>query len=142
MRSLISLCFIISSFSLYSQTKLEQIYGNEKTLTTNNENFVKQNPEFTWNGTNHRIAVSKTSQLFENNVRESIAYFSAKGKLVRLDAWLYNKGDDGPLTEANFTAKYKALIKQLSEHFKVEVKKSGMDGATRSTAYIFPINRD
>ena len=116
MRSLILLCFIFGSLPLLAQTKLEKIYANEKILTTKNEAFVKEHPEYKWNGTNHRIAVSKSSQLFGQYVRESIAYFSAKGKLVRLDAWIYNKGDDGPLTEEKFTAKYHALIKQLSEY--------------------------
>ena len=139
MKSLALFLLFVGS-TLFAQTPLESIYGNPETVNLKSENFTKSYPEFNWNGTNHRIAVSKSSQLFGGFVRESIAYFSAKGNLVRFDAWVYNRGDDGILNQAKFEEKYNALIQKLSSHFKVDPKKSRSDGATRSTAYIFQVS--
>jgi hypothetical protein len=116
---------------------LEEMYKSEKTKEITSSSFVDQFKPFKWGGTNKRVAVSTTSKLFDHPIRESIAYFSAEGKLVRLDAWYYNRGDDGDMSEENFEAKYEGILFELEKYFGVKPKKTGIDGATRSTAYSF-----
>jgi len=105
----------------------------------NAEQFTSTYNKFKWGGTSKRVAVSKSSILFESKARESIAYFNAEGKLVRLDAWLYNRGDDGEMPQKKFEAFYAKVIADLTVKFKVKPKKSGISGATRSTAYTFTL---
>jgi hypothetical protein len=136
----ILLASLFMSLQLFAETPLESIYGDANTVNIKSVAFTKTYPEFGWNGTNHRIAVSKSSKLFGGFVRESIAYFSAHGNLVRLDAWIYNRGDDGILDQTKFEQKYNALIQKLSTHFNTAPKKNRSDGATRSTAYIFQVS--
>ena len=120
---------------------LEALFTDPKILEVKPESLLQMNESFQWQGANKRIAISKKSTFLEHKVGESIAYFSATGKFRRLDAWLYNKGDDGPILKDDFKEKYMSLLSELSKYFGVKAKKTGIDGATRSMAYVFTLGR-
>ena len=118
---------------------LEAMYKPEIKKVTASE-FVSKYSAFKWGGANKRVAMSRKSSLFDYKVRESIAYFNAEGEFQRLDAWIYNRGDDGNMSQEKFEALYEKLLGQLTDYFKVKPKKSGVSGATRSTAYTFKVS--
>ena len=138
MRLILRLCITLFSASLCAGD-LEDMYKNEETILLTAETFSEKYGKFKWGGKNQRIAMSKSSTLFEHKIRESIAYFSAKGRLKRLDAWIYNRGDDGDMTKKEFEKKYKKLIGELSTYFESKPKRTGIDGVTRSMAYVFTL---
>jgi hypothetical protein len=121
---------------------LEALYNSDaKSLSA--EKFVSTYPQFKWGGANKRIAMTRGSTLFSHRVREGIGYFNSTGKLTRLDSWVYNRGDDGNMSKDNFEKKYNSLLVELGSFFKTKPKKSGISGATRSTAYTYTLkNRD
>ncbi|NQZ60202.1 MAG: hypothetical protein HRT88_22355 [Lentisphaeraceae bacterium] len=120
---------------------LETLFKNPKILEVKSESLLQMNENFQWQGANKRIAISKKSNFLEHKVGESIAYFSATGKFRRLDAWLYNKVDDGPISKNDIKKKYMSLLGELSKWFGVKAKKTGIDGATRSMAYVFTLGK-
>ena len=132
------LCLLLTSISGFAGD-LEAMYKSEVRKVTSSE-FTSKFNSFKWGGSNKRVAVSKKSTLFDHKVREAIAYFNTEGKLLRLDSWVYNRGDDGVISQEKFEALYNGLLKQLTEFFKVKPKKSGISGATRSTAYTFKVS--
>ncbi len=136
MKRILALCLLISSLAFAGD--LESMYTSD-TKNVKDADFVSKFSKFSWGGANKRIAMSTSSSLFNHKVRESIAYFSADGKFLRLDAWIYNRGDDGEKTEEEFNKYYNGIIQELSTHFKAKPTKSNISGATRSTAYTFTL---
>jgi hypothetical protein len=140
MKFLLMMCCICFFFGDLCAGDLEAMYKSSKTKDLAAEEFVKEYPQFKWQGENKRIAISKSSVLFKHKVRESIAYFSAKGKLTRLDAWVYNRGDDGDLSQQKYELFYRELIKDLEDYFAAgKPKRKPVDGAVRNEAYLFPV---
>ena len=89
-----SLFVVVLLLSAVSVTAgdLEEMYKSPKAKSMSADEFIKNYPNFKWQGENKRVAISKKIFLFSHKVREAIAYFSAKGKMTRLDAWVYNRG--------------------------------------------------
>ncbi len=117
---------------------LEEMYSPE-IKAIKSEDFVSKFSKFSWGGVNKRIAMSTSSALFKHKVRESIAYFNADGKFLRLDAWIYNRGDDGSKSEEEFEKYYNEILEELNTHFKSKPSKSNISGSTRSTAYTYTL---
>ena len=131
-------CWLLISVASVTAGDLEEMYKSPKTKSMTADEFMKNYPNFKWQGVNKRVAISKKSLLFNHKIREAIVYFSAQGKLTRMDAWIYNRGDDGNMAKKQFETKYEALLDELTKYFEVrKPKKSGIDGVTRSTAYAF-----
>ncbi len=133
------LCVFLLSLTCLYAGDLEDIYKSELKKETA-ESFSSNYKAFKWGGANKRVSVSKSSSLFNHKVRESIAYFKGDGKLLRLDAWIYNRGDDGNMSQEKFEKLYEGLLAELTASFKTKPKKSGISGATRSTAYTYMLS--
>lgn len=118
---------------------LEVMYKPEIKKVNASEFTSKYSP-FRWEGVNKRVAMSRKSSLFDYRIREAIAYFNAEGEFQRLDSWIYNRGSDGEMKQEKFEAYYEKILQQLTEYYKVKPRKSGISGATRSTAYTFKIS--
>ncbi len=118
---------------------LEGMYRSEVRKVTSSE-FTSKYKLFKWGGVNKRVAISKSSSLFDYKVLEAIAYFNTENKLLRLDSWVYNRGDQGVVSQEKFESMYEDLLKQLTEYFETKPQKSGISGATRSTAYTFKVS--
>ena len=132
------LCLFLALVSA-NAGNLEEMYKSEVRGVASSE-FTSKYKSFAWGGSSKRVAVSKTSKLFEHKVREAIAYFNPEGKLLRLDSWIYNRGDDGPMAQKEFEEKYEGILEELSAYFNVKYSRSGISGATRSTAYTFKVS--
>ncbi|MCM8527286.1 MAG: C39 family peptidase [Lentisphaeraceae bacterium] len=137
-QNLILTVFLSSIVGLYAGD-LEEMYKPEIKKVKASEFTSKFGP-FKWGGANKRVAMSTTSKLFEYRIREAIAYFDSEGELKRLDSWIYNRGDDGNMPQEKFEAFYEKLLVELENYYKVKPKKSGISGATRSTAYTFTLS--
>lgn len=118
---------------------LEEMYKPEMKKVTAKD-FNSTYSAFKWGGANKRVAMSRSSKLFEYKIKEAIAYFDAEGEIKRLDSWIYNRGDDGDMSQEKFEAFYEKLLVELQAYYKVKPKKSGISGATRSTAYTFTLS--
>lgn len=139
MKLLISLYILL--FSVVNGAEIESLFKDPNTTTLASSQFVDSNKDFVWKGENKRVAISKSSSVMGYNAYESLAYFTAKGKLVRLDSWIYNKGDQGEKSSDEFEKMYKDLLNKLSTYFGVEPKRFAKDGATRGLAYSFMITQ-
>lgn len=134
-KSVFACALILLTFGLLAGD-LESMYKPEIREVKSDE-FTSKFKNFKWGGSNKRVAVSTKSSLFKHNVREAIAYFNSEGKLLRLDSWIYNRGDDGNMSEEKFEKYYNDMLEELSAFFGTKPKRSGISGATRSTAYTF-----
>jgi len=132
------ICLLLASVSAFAGD-LEEMYKSEVRKVTSSE-FTSKFGKFKWGGVNKRVAVSKSSSLFDYKVLEAIAYFNTEEKLLRLDSWVYNRGDQGVISQEKFEKMYEDLLSKLTEYFKTKPKKSGISGATRSTAYTFKVS--
>ena len=63
------------------------------------------------------MAISRQSKLVGIQAYEALAYFSAKGKLVRLDSWLYNRGEQGQIAFERFENINTKISVQLNNIF-------------------------
>ncbi|MCM8529995.1 MAG: C39 family peptidase [Lentisphaeraceae bacterium] len=134
------LVFMLVFGSLATAGDLEGMYKSKEIKEISSKDFVGKFPNFRWQGENKRVAISNSSMLLDYKVREAIAYFNADGKLTRLDSWVYNRGDDGPMNKEKFELTYETLIKELGESFDEKPKRKPIDGAVRAEAYAFEID--
>lgn len=121
--------------------EIESLFKSEETASVSASQFVEKNSDFQWEGENMRVAISKSSSVVGFPAYESLAYFTATGKIVRLDSWLYNKGDQEKMTVAAFEKMYLDVLQKLSAYFGVKPKLFAKDGATRGLAYSFMISQ-
>ncbi|MCM8539562.1 MAG: C39 family peptidase [Lentisphaeraceae bacterium] len=135
---IITSLFLTGLISIYAGD-LEEMYKPEIKKVKASE-FTTKYGSFKWGGANKRVAMSTSSKLFEYRIREAIAYFDSEGEIKRLDSWIYNRGDDGQMSQEKFEAYYEKILTELEAYYKVKPKKSGISGATRSTAYTFTLS--
>ncbi|WDE98706.1 C39 family peptidase [Lentisphaera profundi] len=139
MKIILSLCVFL--LSVVNATEIESLFKSKETTNIPASQFAEKYNDFQWEGENTRVAISKNSSVVGFSAYESLAYFTATGKLVRLDSWLYNKGDQDTMSVDAFEKMYLEVLKKLSSYFGVQPKRFAKDGATRGLAYSFMISQ-